>query len=106
MRTATGYVHASRLSAVENAASSCASNNDQPRIVASIAGLNLTLSPIVLRETNRTPEYLAKFPHGKVPAFEGPDGFLLTESTAIAKYGTHTPPIFDGADALSSIHQR
>lgn len=59
---------------------------NRPRIVASIAGLNLTLSPIVLRETNRTPEYLAKFPHGKVPAFEGPDGFLLTESTAIAKY--------------------
>jgi hypothetical protein len=36
--------------------------------------------------TNKTPEYLAKFPAGKIPAFEGADGFLLTETYAIAKY--------------------
>ena len=38
-------------------------------------------------ETNKTPEYLSKFPPGKVPAFEGKDGFVLFESSAIARYG-------------------
>lgn len=36
--------------------------------------------------TNSTPEWLAKFPLGKVPAFEGVDGFRLTEGIAIARY--------------------
>ena len=34
------------------------------------------------------PEFREKLPLGKVPAFEGPDGFLLTESRAIFAYGT------------------
>ncbi|KAH8895775.1 glutathione S-transferase [Thozetella sp. PMI_491] len=37
--------------------------------------------------TNRTPEYRAKFPLGKIPAFESSDGsFRLVESEAIAAY--------------------
>ncbi|XP_053575934.1 elongation factor 1-gamma [Bombina bombina] len=36
--------------------------------------------------TNKTPEFLKKFPLGKVPAFEGDDGFCLFESNAIAHY--------------------
>ncbi|KAF8890750.1 elongation factor 1-gamma [Infundibulicybe gibba] len=36
--------------------------------------------------TNKTPEFLAKFPHGKIPAWEGADGFKLFEATAIARY--------------------
>lgn len=36
--------------------------------------------------TNQGPEFLAKFPLGKVPAFEGADGFCLTEGAAIATY--------------------
>lgn len=32
------------------------------------------------------PEFLAKFPLGKVPAFEGADGFTLTEGAAISAY--------------------
>ncbi|NXE99950.1 EF1G factor, partial [Menura novaehollandiae] len=36
--------------------------------------------------TNRTPEFLRKFPVGKVPAFEGDDGFCVFESNAIAYY--------------------
>ncbi|KAJ3033797.1 Elongation factor 1-gamma [Rhizophlyctis rosea] len=35
---------------------------------------------------NKTPEFLAKFPLGKVPVFEGADGFNLYESNAIAYY--------------------
>lgn len=40
--------------------------------------------------TNKTPEFLAKFPLGKVPAAETPEGPLF-ESNAIARYGTHQP---------------
>ncbi|XP_041876919.1 elongation factor 1-gamma [Corvus kubaryi] len=36
--------------------------------------------------TNRTPQFLQKFPVGKVPAFEGDDGFCVFESNAIAYY--------------------
>ncbi|KAK7821681.1 hypothetical protein U0070_003722 [Myodes glareolus] len=39
-----------------------------------------------LDQTNRTPEFLRKFPAGKVPAFEGDDGFCVFESNAIAYY--------------------
>ncbi|KAJ7287504.1 elongation factor 1-gamma [Mycena rebaudengoi] len=37
-------------------------------------------------EDNKKPEFLSKFPHGKIPAFEGKDGFLLFEGSPIAKY--------------------
>uniref|UniRef100_A0A4X1VNB2 Elongation factor 1-gamma n=1 Tax=Sus scrofa TaxID=9823 RepID=A0A4X1VNB2_PIG len=37
-------------------------------------------------QTNHTPEFLRKFPAGKVPAFEGDDGFCVFESNAIAYY--------------------
>lgn len=35
---------------------------------------------------NKTPAYLSKFPLGKVPAFEGADGFCLAEGSAISSY--------------------
>uniref|UniRef100_A0A2K5JAC5 Elongation factor 1-gamma n=1 Tax=Colobus angolensis palliatus TaxID=336983 RepID=A0A2K5JAC5_COLAP len=37
-------------------------------------------------QTNRTPEFLRKFPAGKITAFEGDDGFCVFESNAIAYY--------------------
>jgi len=37
-------------------------------------------------ETNKTPEFLAKFASGKIPAFETPDGFYLFEGKAIQRY--------------------
>ncbi|KAL4631508.1 elongation factor 1-gamma [Arapaima gigas] len=37
-------------------------------------------------QTNRTPAFLSNFPLGKVPAFQGDDGFCLFESNAIAHY--------------------
>ncbi|XP_071963817.1 elongation factor 1-gamma-like [Antedon mediterranea] len=39
-----------------------------------------------LGETNKSPDFLKKFPLGKVPAFEGNNGTLLTEANAIAFY--------------------
>ncbi|KIL64615.1 hypothetical protein M378DRAFT_24485 [Amanita muscaria Koide BX008] len=35
---------------------------------------------------NKKPEFLAKFPHGKIPSFEGADGFKLSEGIPIALY--------------------
>lgn len=43
-------------------------------------------------QTNTTDEFRAKFPFGKVPAFEGADGTLLTESDAIAQYVAESGP--------------
>merc|ERR1712088_818508 len=40
----------------------------------------------VFGETNTEKDFLAKFPTGKVPAFEATDGTCLTESNAIAYY--------------------
>ncbi|KAF9644855.1 elongation factor 1-gamma [Thelephora ganbajun] len=60
-----------------------------PRIkaIAVLAGAKFdTPANYVHYETNKTPEFTSKFPHGKVPALETPEGFLLTESSAIARY--------------------
>ena len=37
-------------------------------------------------ETNKTPEFMAKFPHGKIPALEAADGRFITEGVVIAQY--------------------
>lgn len=42
--------------------------------------------------TNRTPEFLAKFPLGKVPALETADGFCLVEGHAIARFVAESGP--------------
>lgn len=54
--------------------------------------------------TTQTPEFRAKFPLGKVPVFEGADGFCLAESIAIATYIAQSGPRADqllGRDAKS-----
>ncbi|KAI1351397.1 glutathione S-transferase [Xylaria sp. FL0043] len=61
-------------------------------IVADMNGLEIDIPAFTMRETNQTPEFLAKFPLGKVPAFEGADGFRLTESIAIASYIAQAGP--------------
>ncbi|XP_018319939.1 elongation factor 1-gamma [Agrilus planipennis] len=43
-------------------------------------------SNFVFGETNKTEEFLKKFPSGKVPAFESTDGKCLQDSNAIAYY--------------------
>merc|ERR1712223_2026065 len=56
-------------------------------IAAKYSGAKLTASKdFKFGETNKSAEFLKKFPLGKVPAFEGSDGTLLTESNAIAYY--------------------
>jgi elongation factor 1-gamma len=55
-------------------------------IAAKYNGLKVDEVVIAMGTDNKTPEFLAKFPLGKVPTFEGADGFCLYESNAIAAY--------------------
>ncbi|XP_032518337.1 elongation factor 1-gamma isoform X2 [Danaus plexippus] len=57
-------------------------------IAAQYSGADVKVAPnFVFGETNKSSEFLKKFPAGKVPAYESADGkVLLTESNAIAYY--------------------
>ncbi|XP_059062782.1 elongation factor 1-gamma [Achroia grisella] len=57
-------------------------------IAAQYSGAKVKVAPnFVFGETNKSEEFLKKFPAGKVPAFESADGkVLLTESNAIAYF--------------------
>lgn len=56
-------------------------------IAAEYSGAKVKTCPnFVFGETNTTKEFLAKFPSGKVPAFESDNGLCLFESNAIAYY--------------------
>ncbi|KAG1773317.1 hypothetical protein EV702DRAFT_572614 [Suillus placidus] len=56
------------------------------RSVCALAGLELEIPEYTHFSDNQKPEFLAKFPHGKIPAFEGANGFNLTEGAPIARY--------------------
>ncbi|KAI5990390.1 hypothetical protein EDD15DRAFT_1161175 [Pisolithus albus] len=56
------------------------------KATAAAAGVELEEPEYKHYEDNKKPEFLAKFPHGKVPAFEGANGFNLTEGAAISRY--------------------
>ncbi|KAL6232484.1 hypothetical protein BDW75DRAFT_232779 [Aspergillus navahoensis] len=71
---------------------------------ASVNGVDIALAPnFQMGLTNRSPEFLGKFPLGKVPAFEASDGTLLFESDAIAQFiaesGPHREQLL-GRDAI------
>merc|ERR1712200_149364 len=56
-------------------------------IAAKYSGADVKVAQdFVFGETNKSADFLKKFPLGKVPAFEGSDGTVLTESNAIAYY--------------------
>jgi len=55
-------------------------------IAAAYNGLKIEIPQFEFRKDNKEPKFLEKFPFGKIPAFEGHDGFTLYESTAIAHY--------------------
>jgi len=59
----------------------------QIRATAAFGGIAVELpTEYTHYESNKKPEFLAKFPHGKIPAWEGKDGFKLFEGAAIARY--------------------
>ncbi|KAF3398409.1 Elongation factor 1-gamma [Penicillium rolfsii] len=60
---------------------------------ANINGLELAIYPeFAMGQTNKTEDFLSKFPLGKVPAFAGADGTNLFESDAIAQYICESGP--------------
>ncbi|KAF7311946.1 Glutathione S-transferase C-terminal-like protein [Mycena indigotica] len=59
----------------------------QIKATAAFGGIKLKFpSDYVHYEDNYKEEFKVKFPHSKIPAWEGNDGFLLFESAAIARY--------------------
>jgi elongation factor 1-gamma len=61
-------------------------------IAAEYVGVKIELTPsFEIGVTNKTPEFLAFSPLGKVPVLETPEG-AIAESNAIARYGTLNPP--------------
>lgn len=66
----------------------------QVQAIAALNGLQVEIAPdFQMGVTNRTPEFLAKFPLGKVPGFESADGkLLLSEGQAIARYVAESGP--------------
>ncbi|KIK91775.1 hypothetical protein PAXRUDRAFT_830546 [Paxillus rubicundulus Ve08.2h10] len=64
--------------------------------VAAICGLELdVVADYKHFVDNKKPDFLAKFPHGKIPALEGANGFNLTEGAAIARYLVNLAPNSD-----------
>ncbi|KAL5520501.1 hypothetical protein ACEPAG_9725 [Sanghuangporus baumii] len=63
------------------------------RAAAALGGIQIDLPQSYIHfEDNQKPEFLSKFPHGKIPGFEGKDGFLLAESYAIGRYISSLAP--------------
>lgn len=70
------------------------SDTAQIKSVAALGGLELEIvADYKHYEDNKKPDFLAKFPHGKIPALEGPNGFNLTEGAAIARYRASSLPL-------------
>ena len=53
---------------------------------AKYAGLELDYVSVFGADGSKNKDYEAKFPFGKIPTFEGADGFVLSETKAIARY--------------------
>jgi len=58
-----------------------------------------------LGETNASAAFLKKFPNGKVPAFEAKDGFLVSESNAIAHYVSNKELQGEDSKAAALVQQ-
>jgi len=55
-------------------------------IAAKYNDQTVEVAPVNIGVDNKSPEFLKKFPLGKLPAFESADGYCLYESSAIAYY--------------------
>ncbi len=84
-------------------APSPAPNPRRVRIYLAEKGLEVPTQPIALfKGEHKSPDYLAKYPPGQVPALELDDGSVIGESIAICRYfeALHpTPPLF-GTSAI------
>lgn len=83
---------------------------DKSRIVAKLSEIAIDWDDtFTFGVSNKTDEYLTKFPLGQVPAFESNDGLLLTESSAIPFYlanlNDKNPLLGKNKAELAKIHQ-
>ena len=60
--------------------------SDRVKAVAGWSGVQIQVMPFQMGVDNKTPEFLAKNPFGKVPLLETPEGTCIFESNAIARY--------------------
>jgi len=60
------------------------------QIAAEYSGFQLKQGSFEFGKTNTSPDFLKKFPLGKVPAFESKDGHCLYETDAIAQFVSNT----------------
>jgi glutathione S-transferase len=69
-------------------------NCQKVRFLADYLGLPYRWMPInTLKGESRTPEYLARFPQGQVPAVELSNGLRLAQSNAIMRYLARGSPL-------------
>jgi elongation factor 1-gamma len=74
--------------------------------VALVAGLELTIPvDFELGVSNKSGDYLAKFPLGKIPALETKSGLLLVESQAIAFHIANSAPAKKRAQLLGETSE-
>ncbi|KAI9292680.1 glutathione S-transferase [Neoconidiobolus thromboides FSU 785] len=79
-------------------------------VTAKLSGVEIDFDPnFQFGVDNKKPEYLAKFPLGQTPAFEGKDGLILTESAAIplhiASQKENNPLLGKDANERSKVYQ-
>ncbi|KAH6867861.1 glutathione S-transferase [Thelonectria olida] len=61
---------------------------------AAMNGKTVDYAPnFTIGKTNKSTEFLANFPMGKVPTFQSSNGLLLFESDAIAQYAAESGPL-------------
>ena len=70
----------------------CTGRSDRVKAAAGWAGVPLEIAPFTMGVDNKTPEFLAKNPFGKVPVLETPDGTCIFESNAIARFLVSSKP--------------
>ena len=66
--------------------------SDRVKAAAGWAGVPLEIAPFTMGVDNKTSEFLAKNPFGKVPVLETPDGTCIFESNAIARFLVSSKP--------------
>jgi elongation factor 1-gamma len=80
-------------------------NNPRSTAIRAVAKANdLELDIVEVDTTKPNPEYLKLNKLGKVPTFEGADGFVLYECVAIAIYSksSHQTPLATSSRLLST----
>ncbi|KAL4915414.1 glutathione S-transferase [Aspergillus aurantiobrunneus] len=73
--------------------------------VANLNGLTIEAGDFTMGTTNKSPDFLSKFPLGKAPAFSSADGVHLFESNAIAQYVAESGPAKDQLLGSSAVER-